>query len=466
MPDELALVVDAPSPRTMWVLDHVLRGSGYRAVRVAREDAAGLPHLAYGGPGPAGPLGVWIAEAPGPVAWAAMLDGAVTPATNGARIEHDLVHAIGELLTDAVHARPGPDDLDEHGRLHHRAAWSTRAGIGDRPVVDAYIGFIGALLGSTTGITPQARWPDGRVACVVLSHDVDEPDRYALLAHLRRPWRLRRAPRTLATQAARLAWRRRSDPDPDAYWTFSELMALEAGRGFRSTHFFSVTPFHAKAGALEDVAYDAGGRRYRQVMADLRAGGFGIGLHAGYRSHAEPSRFADERRALEEVSDGEVIGLRHHYWHLGPDVPATLRAHEAAGFRYDSSIAFNDHVGFRRSAGLPYQPFDADLRRPLATWQLPPFCMDGNLFYASDDVDAAVASVAGLIDEIVSVGGFGAIDWHIQASLPRSAEFRTWGQAYGEILGELAARPQVWVTSHEEVLAWIESRRGLLGLAA
>jgi hypothetical protein len=466
MPDELALVVDSPSPRVIWVLDHVLRSAGYRAVRTDRAAAADRPHLAYGGSGPAGPRGAWIAEVPGDVAWPPLLDGSLTPESNGPRIERDLVHAIGELLTDAVHDGTGPEDRDAHGRLRHEASWSVRNGIGDRPLVDLYTGFIGAVVAATTGMAGEPRWPDGRAACVALSHDVDEPDRYALLGHAWRPWRLRRAPRTLVTESVRLARARRTDPDPDAYWTFPELMALEARHGFRSTHFFAVTPFHAAAGALEDVAYDPGAPRYRRVMAELREGGFGIGLHAGYRAFEDPVRFAHERRALEELAGGEVVGLRHHYWHLGPDEAATLRAHEAAGFRYDSSVAFNDHVGFRRSAGLPYRPFDTAERRALRTWQLPPFCMDGNLFYASDDVEAAVAAVAALVDEIVTVGGFGAIDWHIQASLPRSVEFRGWGVAYGEILDLLAARPTIWVTSLEEVLGWIERRADGLGVVA
>ena len=464
MPDELALVVDTPSPRALWVLDHVLRSTGYRASIVDRAAAADRPHLAYGGPGPAGPRGVWIVEAPAAIDWPELLDGGLDPGSHGQRIEHDLVHAIGELLTDAVHATT--EERDDHGRLPHAASWSVTSGVGDRPVVDLYVRFIGAVIAAVARVEPAPHWPEGRDACVVLSHDVDEPDRYALVRHLRRPWRLRRAPRTLVTEALRLATRRPSDPDPGAYWVFPELIELEARHGFRSTHFFAVTPFHDRGGSLEDVAYDAGDGRYRRAMAELRTAGCGIGLHAGYRSHERPGRFSHERHVLEEASGGEVLGLRHHYWHLGPDVPATLRAHEAAGFRYDSSIAFNDHVGFRRSAGLPYRPFDPVEARPLATWQMPPFCMDGNLFYASDNVEAAVATVSSVVDEIAAVGGFGAIDWHIQASVPRSVEFHGWGVAYEEILSMLAARPGMWVTSHEEVLGWLEDRSGHVGLAA
>lgn len=466
MPDELALVVDRPSPRTTWVLDHILRGAGFRAVPAARADVGDRPHLAYGGPGPAGPRGAWIREAPDGPAWEALLGGQLDPASHGARIEHDLVHAIGELLTDAVNAGAGAEQLDEHDRLRHEASWAAREGRGGSPIADAYVEFIGLVLESTTGVTPRPRWPDGRRACIALSHDVDEPDRYALLRQAVRPWRLRRAPRTLALEALRLARRRMNDADRDAYWAFPELVELEASHGFTSTFFFAVTPFHTRDGALEDVHYDAGGARYRQAMAMLRDAGFGIGLHASYRAYEDPSRFVRERRRLEELSGSEVLGLRHHYWHLGPDVAATLRAHEAAGFRYDTSIAFNDRVGFRRSGGLPYRPFDVTSERPLRTWQLPPFCMDGNLFYGSDDIDGAVRTVSEQVEAIAAVGGFGSIDWHSQASIPRSVEFRSWGIGYGRILEMLAERSDLWVTSLEEALAWVERRDRELGAVA
>jgi len=186
--------------------------------------------------------------------------------------------------------------------------------------------------------------------------------------------------------------------------------------------------------------------------------GFEIGLHASYRAHEDPARVVAEGARLADVAGRAVPGLRHHYWQLGPDESATLRAHEAAGFTYDSSLAFNDHVGFRRGVALPFRPFDAVLGRPLRTIQIPTFCMDGNLFPAPGDIDEAVATVDRLIDGIVATGGLGAIDWHIQTSYPRNPTFAAWGTAYQEILKRLAARPDVWVTGLEAIASWVARR--------
>lgn len=466
MPDDLPIVAFGTDAFHDHVLDHVVRSAGFRPVRVAPGEAAGRPHLVYGGEPPQDDASIWIRRDPSPVAWDRILACWDAPPEATTRIDVDLIRAVAELLSDAVNRDATPADVDDHGRLRFEHSWAARTGSRGMPIADLCMNLVADAITLAVGRRGRSRWPNGARACIALSHDVDEPDRYALLRSATRPWRMRRAPRTLGREAARLARFRMRDADPDAFWAFPELCRLEASYGFRSTFFFAATPFHAADGALEDVRYDVTDRRYRPLLAQLHEDGFGIGLHAGYRAHENPGQLERERRRLESVSGHTVIGVRHHYWRVGLDAEATLRAHEAAGFRYDSSLSFNEEAGFRRCASLPYRPWDRGEARAIRTWQLPPFCMDGNYFYRSPDVDAAVTGVGTLVDAIVRVGGFGSIDWHAQASVPRSVEFRRWGEAYARILERLALRDDVWVTSMENAHAWITERDRSLGGAS
>jgi hypothetical protein len=88
--------------------------------------------------------------------------------------------------------------------------------------------------------------------------------------------------------------------------------------------------------------------------------------------------------------------------------------------------------------------------------------MDGNLFYGSSDVRGAVAAVEKLIDRIVDTGGFGAIDWHVQASVPSTQEYHDWGVAYQSVLRSLAARRDVWVTNLGSIAGWVAGRARML----
>jgi hypothetical protein len=416
------------------------------------------PHLVYGGDPAVRPDGVSIVERAGDLLWHELLDVGPDPRADDGRVPFDLVGAIGAFLRDEADADAPPDASDAHGRLTYAASLPARTGYGHIPIVNVYVGYLERLLRDRLGVVGRPRWPDGKRAAIALSHDVDMPDRYALLQSGLRPWRLRRNARGYARSTARLARARLGDRTPGDFWLFDDVARSERDHGFRSTFFFSAVPFHHAHGDPVDVLYDVRDPRFRPVFERLLDDGFDIGLHASYRAFEEPERLATERAALAGAARTAIPGIRHHYWHLGPDIAATLRGHEAAGFEFDSSIAFNDHVGFRRSVALPFHPFDPVLGRPLRTIQIPTFCMDGNLFYTSDDVEAGVSAVDALVDEIVATGGVGSIDWHIQTSYPANPEFRSWGIAYQEILGGLAGRPDVWVTDMASIARWSAAR--------
>jgi len=250
--------------------------------------------------------------------------------------------------------------------------------------------------------------------------------------------------------------RARKDPRREA-WPFDALRASETRRGFRSTFFFAATSRFARNASLLDVPYDIREPRFETLLRALRDDGVELGLHASYRAHEVPGRLAAEKARLERVAGTQVHGVRHHYWQLGPDPATTLRAHAKAGFRYDSSLAFNDHPGFRRSVARGFNPFDPVHGRALRTRQLPVFCMDGSVLYGSDDVDAAVGSVAGFVAEIRGVGGLGVIDWHAETSIPDGLR-PAWGVAYEEILDLVAADPGLWVTDLGSIDRWLSER--------
>lgn len=472
---ELRVQVAHPAPRRDAALDFIGESLGLTVRTVTGSDVAGPVHLILGStPDQPGDSIVFGDEAGDPL-WPELLDGTARLADLRGPIPFDLVGAIGALLGDDVHADRGAGSLDRHGRLPYSASLPARAGYGDRPIVNVYVAALSDALRERFGLIGEPLWPAGKQAVVGLSHDVDQPDRYALLRSAIRPWRLRRHPRSYLRGSLRLLGARLRDPDPANSWVWDKVSDSEAAHGFRSTFFVAATPFHHARGAEIDVAYDVRERRFRPIMRTLEGGGFEIGLHTGYRAFEQPSWLAEERTRLSGAADVEVDGSRHHFWHLGPDVAATLRSHEAAGFAHDSSLAFNDHVGFRRSVALPFRPWDPTLGRPLRTLQIPTFAMDGNVLSGAGPgaaavagdlagaVDGAVSTVMTLVDGIRAVNGVGSIDWHIQASVPATPEYRHWGVAYQEILAALAARPDVWVTSHREIARWVEGRADRLG---
>lgn len=150
--------------------------------------------------------------------------------------------------------------------------------------------------------------------------------------------------------------------------------------------------------------------------------------------------------------------MRHHYWHLGPNADVTLRFHEHADFAYDTSIAFNDIMGFRRSVAFPYNPWSESKQAPVETVQIPTFLMDGNLFYNPVKVSTAVEKIMKQIEIIKTCNGVGVIDWHVRTSLPLSRDFKEWGQAYVEVLHRLSSDKKIWVTRLSDIYRYIRDR--------
>src|SRR5207248_1962371 len=109
-----------------------------------------------------------------------------------------------------------------------------------------------------------------------------------------------------------------------------------------------------------------------------------------------------------------------------------------AGFKYDSSIAFNDHIGFRRNVALPYYPIFSEKNEVINCLQIPVFCMDGNFFYRDTTVKEAVGIVIKFIEEIKKNDGVGVLDWHSETCFPQKGKYENWAEAYCKILEYLA----------------------------
>ena len=321
---ELRYHLARPDARLEAAVAWIAQVLGVRARAAVPPELWAGPHLVHGSPDLVREQGIAIPDRPADRFWDAALDGGPGFAPVDVAFPFDVLGAIAAFLGDADHADPAAADpaaadLDEHGRLRLDASTPFLAGRGDVPVVNTYVAVLGAAL-AVRGLVGRPRWPDGKRAAIALSHDVDRPDRYALLESAWRPWRFRRSPRGYVETTLALARARLRDRDPSDQWRFDDIVAFERGLQVRSTFYFSVTPFHRPWADGVDVAYDAGSRRFRRVMHELVDDGFEVGLHASYNAFESSARLRSERERLSRLAGTEVRGLRHHYWHLGPDI--------------------------------------------------------------------------------------------------------------------------------------------------
>lgn len=365
------------------------------------------------------------------------------------------MHGTASLLTDTVNG--GRTDLDPHDRLRFSGSYQAEMNHGCPPVASYYAGYLKRLLAPLVG-NGIPLWPSGRRAVIGLSHDVDRLDKWSeLRGAVRTGKHFRDGARSVLRNAIRSNAELR---------LFREVLDHEHSLGFKSTFMFAATSRYDPGASVFDVAYSINSRTVRSAMEYVLERGFEIGLHASYNAHRSMELFVAEKALLSKSAGSEVNGLRHHFWHMGRDVERTLSYHEQAGFLYDTSVAWNEQIGFRRSTASPYFPLHSADQKVIRVLQLPVCVMDGNLFYkAGMSVGSAMEHLASVVNQLLECGGVGVVDWHSDTSHPKTAGYGLWGQCYREFLRHISDVPGLWVTNLGEIASWVRDRDRQLAAA-
>ncbi len=183
----------------------------------------------------------------------------------------------------------------------------------------------------------------------------------------------------------------------------------------------------------------------------LIASGCEVGVH-GLDAWCDSVGGGVERDQIADVTGVSELGVRMHWLWFDERSPAAL---EQAGFSYDSTVGFNQTVGFRAGTTQAYRPLTAT-----HLLELPLHVMDTALFYPSylDLSPAEARSLVGtLLDQAVTFGGALTVNWHDRSIAPE----RLWGGFYFWLLQNLKAR-QAWFPTASQAVAWFRHRRSVV----
>lgn len=375
----------------------------------------------------------------------------------------DFFQALQFWLADAANA--GTSNFDIHGRLIASRSAQEALHLREIPIVNHYLLLMRWWLRVRCNLATRSFLPDGKRCVLVLSHDVDNPIDPDNVSH--RLWFSAKAARAHNRRDAfnclrdgAHAFVRKMGGCNDRFDLFQEILRAEDHYGFRSSFFFS--PVTYLEGHRLDVVYDVATPRFRQVMKDLIAGKWEVGLHISYNAYRVNTQIATERTRLEQIAGCRVRGSRHHYWHMGNPFWNTLEQHERAGLVYDSSIAFNDAPGYRLGIAYPFHPWNPLSQRAVTTLQIPTVFMDGSYFYNPEQTaEDALARIVTLLNHLKESEGVAAIDWHEHTAFSGAAAYREWGKAYLLLLGYLATDRSVAVCSFSQLLELMDRRSSM-----
>ena len=191
--------------------------------------------------------------------------------------------------------------------------------------------------------------------------------------------------------------------------------------------------------ALADIADDL-----KKLLSANRE----IAVH-GIDAWRDIAKGRDEREQVQKITGTAETGVRMHWLYFDSQAPVIL---EKAGYSYDSTVGYNETIGYRAGTAQVFKHPDVD-----HLLELPLHIMDTALFYPSymnlSDKQAGAAMLP-LIENAARFGGVLTINWHDRSLGPE----RLWDDAYVNLLRELRARTP-WFATASQTVAWFRKRR-------
>ncbi|MBI4639154.1 MAG: hypothetical protein HY731_00565 [Candidatus Tectomicrobia bacterium] len=237
---------------------------------------------------------------------------------------------------------------------------------------------------------PDLQFLRGKGAVLDLSHDLDYIEKTVPLRIKRIFLTLRNAFKTAKTPVRFLkesasVWKFfRSSP---SYWYFDYWEELEKRNGHRSVFYIYARTDAVKGPRvwLIDPSYDIRKNsllqeRLRQLLRE----GFEVGLHGSFSSAVDEDLLRKEKEIVEEMTGVAITKVRQHW--LCYEERTTPFLHEKL-FEYDSTLGWNDRMGFRAGCASRYRPYDHLHQRAFNFFETPQVVMDANIYdYGVQDV--------------------------------------------------------------------------------
>src|SRR5208337_3831337 len=229
------------------------------------------------------------------------------------------------------------------------------------------------------------------------------------------------------------------------FWRGFDDRYLALEKGLRSTFFlipFKDSPGKNLQGSAEFRASRYGAAAISDTIRKLTNARCEIGLH-GIDAWCDSVQGSAELEEIRRLAEQAKIGVRTHWLYYDQQSPVVL---EQAGAAYDSTIGYNETVGYR--AGT------------MQLLELPLHVMDTALFYPAYlglAPKQATTILSRMIDNAIQFGGCLTVNWHDRSLAPE----RLWYAPYRDFLHDLKNR-KAWFATAGEAISWFRKRRSVV----
>jgi len=310
---------------------------------------------------------------------------------------------------------------------------------------------------------PPPKWPQGKRFAVCLTHDVDAVSELDLMQNFRSilKYVASLSQRPLGTSLRwilihKIAALKGLMGKEDLLCQFEKWMELENRYGAKSTLFFA--PSHVRKPHESDCMYRFNqkigfrGKRVSvtELMKIMDDEGWEAGLHPSWNAHSDLQEMKYQKSQIEAILGHSILSVRQHFLKFDPRLTHAIQA--AAGFKFDSTLGYNDNVGFRRGTSYPFQCNGDGSDSDNSIMQIPLVVQDAALLLSEKglrlDSESALKYVKVLLERVKSVGGVLTLSWH-----PHTYNRPGFFELYEKAL-ELISHDDPWFGTVAEVGQW------------
>lgn len=162
---------------------------------------------------------------------------------------------------------------------------------------------------------------------------------------------------------------------------------------------------------LIDPSYDVNNQELINGLIALESDGYEFGLHQSFKAWNNYKQMKEQRAKVSKALNRPIETCRQHW--LRFSFGETWLEQYKAGFREDTTLGFNDRLGFRNGLALTMNLRLLDKRFKSDFKVVPMVMMDSHLYDYSDMTELErKEKITRIVDEVTSVGGTVSVIWH------------------------------------------------------
>jgi peptidoglycan/xylan/chitin deacetylase (PgdA/CDA1 family) len=214
----------------------------------------------------------------------------------------------------------------------------------------------------------------------------------------------------------------------DAWFNLHEIIELEKKLDIVSTFFFLTE--NNIVNKLKNADYNWESNHVQKQVLDIKNQGFEVALHGSLGSSENQHQLKQEFKKIEGK------GNRFHF--LMFDAIKTPEVLEQIGVKYDASLGFAEHFGFRNGTCYPFHLYNFKEERKFEFVSIPLHAMDTTFYskkYLHTKPQDVMHKLLPIMDEIYLFNGYFSILWHNNYFSPY--KFEGWQEAFVSMVNHL-----------------------------